>query len=83
MGGDPVRCCGPPLLARDFCVMSEVTFTEVIPLAATDAERAALEDDLAAFVADLRAAGMNPVVGVETTSGGDVFVITADEGIPS
>ena len=64
--------------------MSEMTFTTLIPLDADDHERAALEDDLAAFVADLKDAGMDPVVDVLTTSGGDVFVITADgEGIPS
>jgi len=59
-------------------VVSEITFTELVPLDADCYERAALEDDLAAFVANLKESGMNPTVDVEATSGGDVFIVTAD-----
>jgi hypothetical protein len=57
--------------------MPEMTFTQEVPLDASDEERAAIEHDLAEFVADLRGSGLNPVVGIETTSGGDVFIVTA------
>jgi hypothetical protein len=55
--------------------------TETIPLDATDAERATIEQDVAALVADLKAAGMDPVVDIETTSGGDVFIVEVGDDI--
>ena len=61
--------------------MPEMTFTQLIPLAANDCERAALKDDLAAFVANLKESGVEPTVGVEATSAGDVFIVTC-EGEP-
>jgi hypothetical protein len=57
-------------------------FIETVPLDATDRERGAQMLDLAEFVSGLQEAGMNPVVDVETTSGGDTFVITVDDAEP-
>jgi hypothetical protein len=59
------------------------TYTTLIPLDASDAERGRLMLDVAAFVADAREAGLDPVVGVETTSGGDVFLVTVGDDDPA
>jgi hypothetical protein len=59
----------------------EVTFTQLIPLDATDDERAATMEDIAAFCANLKESGKEPTVGVEATSAGDVFIVTV-EGEP-
>ena len=39
-------------------------------------------EDLAAFVANLQQSGMDPVVDVEPTSGGDVFIVSAGRDHP-
>jgi hypothetical protein len=59
------------------------TFTTLIPLGASDAERGRTMLDVAAFVVDAREAGLDPVVGVETTSGGDVFMVTVGDDDPA
>ena len=38
--------------------------------------------DVAEFVADLQEQGYDPVVGVEATSGGDVFIVTVGDEDP-
>lgn len=67
--------------ARYFSLVTEMTFTTLIPLDASDVERAAMQDDLAAFCSNLKESGKEPTVGVETTSAGDVFIVTV-EGEP-
>lgn len=63
-------------------VMTEMTFTQLIPLDASDEERAATMDDLAAFCSNLKESGKAPTLGVEPTSAGDVFIVTV-EGEPA
>ena len=62
-------------------VMTE-TFIQAIPLDAPDDERAAMQAELATFVANLKESGMDPTVDVEPTSGGDVFIVTAGRNEP-
>jgi hypothetical protein len=58
--------------------MPEMTFTQLIPLDATDDERAELQADLAALCSNLKESGKEPTVGVEATSAGDVFIVTVE-----
>ncbi len=55
----------------------------MIPIDADHGEREAATDDFAAFVSNLQQSGMEPVVAVEPTSGGDVFIVTFGEGEPA
>ena len=57
---------------------NEITFTQLVPLDVSDAERAAIMDDFAAFCSNLRESGKEPVVAVEPTSAGDVFIATVE-----
>jgi len=57
-------------------------FIETIPLDATDRERGAQMFHLAEFVSGLQEAGYSPVLAAESTSGGDVFIITVDDAGP-
>ena len=56
------------------------TIIETVPLDAPDAERAAKLYEIAKMVGDLKEAGLDPcIVGIETTSGGDVFIVEHDD----
>ena len=51
----------------------------LIPLDATDAERADIERDLGTLLADLQDGGGIVVVSVESTPDGDVFTLRLDD----
>ncbi|WP_205697478.1 hypothetical protein [Conexibacter sp. SYSU D00693] len=57
-------------------------FIETVPLDATDFQREAQLLVLSEFVSGMQEAGMVPVVDVQATSAGDVFIITVDEPEP-
>jgi hypothetical protein len=54
-----------------------MTITQFIPLDADDLVRDAMTEDFAAFVVNLQDSGMEPVVDIEPTSSGDVYIVTA------
>jgi hypothetical protein len=57
-------------------------FTTLVPVDAPPAERADIERDLGEFVANAQASGLVCVVGVETTSAGDMFIVRMyDDGL--
>jgi hypothetical protein len=55
-----------------------LTLTETVPLDASDEEREAAQQRVGELVADLQQAGYTVVVGIETTSGGDVYVLEVE-----
>jgi hypothetical protein len=58
-------------------IVGMLTITELIPLDASDDERGRIMWETAELVANLRESGMDPVVGVEATSAGDVVIVRA------
>ena len=58
-------------------IVGMITITELIPLDASFEERGRIMWETGELVANLRESGMDPEVGVEATSAGDVLIVRA------
>ena len=61
--------------------MGEIRHHQLVPIDATEEERAAALDDFGRLYSELRENGEDPVVGVEATPDGDLYVIVLDEPV--